>query len=207
MTHMYSVLSTKCCKNVSQIWLCLKLSDLNASSWVCGICGRYWCLHTSTSSQLPSLTSCAPAAKRAPTKISTKVFRCNNISSTYPYKSVRQHFGGTFFFWHSWSHCLLVFLSISFLWDPGLWGPIFWSGCLTDTVCPSVSKWPCVDLNDVTLADEDTNQLPPWSSRRPHPCQPACHTPCPAPFTCPHQHQTQLGWPDRPDWLGFCTGG
>ena len=95
--------------------------------------------------------------QKSPDKNIHIFFRCNNISSTYPYKSVRQHFGGTFFFWHSWSHCLLVFLSISFLWDPGIWGPIFWSGCLTDTVCPSVSNWPCVDLNDVTLADEDTN--------------------------------------------------
>ena len=159
MTHMYSVLSTKCCKNVSQIWLCLKLSNLNASSWVecAGFVGD---IGASTHPPPPSF-HLPPVALQPPKEPRQKYpqffFRCNNISSTYPYKSVRQHFGGTFFFWHSWSHCLLVFLSISFLWDPGLWGPIFWSGCLTDTVCPSVSKWPCVDLNDVTLADEDTN--------------------------------------------------
>ena len=36
----------------------------------------------------------------------------------------------------------------------GTWGPIFGSGG------PSVTKTPCADLTDVTLADEDTNSVP-----------------------------------------------
>ena len=48
-----------------------------------------------------------------------------------------------------WSgFCILVFLS-----DPGVPSPIFVSGC------PSVSPRGCVDLTDMTLADEDTNSI------------------------------------------------
>ena len=43
---------------------------------------------------------------------------------------------------------LMIFLS-----DPGVPGPIFVSGCHKQT------NRPCVDLTDVTLADEDTNSI------------------------------------------------
>ena len=33
------------------------------------------------------------------------------------------------------------------------WGPIYGSGCLSQT------ELPCADLTDVTLADEDTNSI------------------------------------------------
>ena len=38
--------------------------------------------------------------------------------------------------------------------DPGIWGPIFWSGCLS--VCPSDLF---ENLTDVILADDDTNPI------------------------------------------------
>ena len=43
----------------------------------------------------------------------------------------------------------------SFLSDPGKPGV----RSLGPDVCPSLSNTPCVDLTDVTLADEDTNSI------------------------------------------------
>ena len=53
-----------------------------------------------------------------------------------------------------WCICWWVF---TFLSDPGVWGPIYVSWCLS--VCPSVSKRRFADLTDVTLADEDTDSI------------------------------------------------
>ena len=41
-----------------------------------------------------------------------------------------------------------------FLSDPGIPGPIYGSGCLSQT------ERPFADLTDVTLVDEDTNSIP-----------------------------------------------
>ena len=48
--------------------------------------------------------------------------------------------------------CLCVFTCV-FLSDPGVPGPIFVSGCHKQT------NRPCVDLTDVTMADEDCNSM------------------------------------------------
>ena len=48
-------------------------------------------------------------------------------------------------------------LLTQFLSDPGVPGPIFVSGCPSQT--NKLTETPCVDLTDVTLADEDTNSI------------------------------------------------
>ena len=57
----------------------------------------------------------------------------------------------------SYQHIVLYFLQNTIYGKQSLsivsWGPIFGSKC------PSLSTTPCVDLTDVTLADEDTKSI------------------------------------------------